>query len=180
MRAAVDELLEHGYAGAKLERVAARAGIAKTTIYRRWGSLEGLLADLMADRSARDVPVPDTGGLDTDLRAMARDAFGTLGESVTRAAFTSVVAAALQDPAARDLLRGFIGGRLAMMKVIIERAVRRGELPAGTDTAGVLQVITAQIFYWLVILGEPASEARADRAAATAAAAARAGALTDG
>jgi len=44
MQAVVAELAENGYAGTTVERVAQRAGIAKTTIYRRWAGLDGLLA----------------------------------------------------------------------------------------------------------------------------------------
>ena len=177
LRAVMDELTEHGYAGARLERVAARAGIAKTTIYRRWGSLQGLLADLMAERSAQQIPVPDTGDLDADLRALARGAVASLQDPANRAALASLVAAAVQDPAARQVLSEFLAARAATMTVIIERAVQRGELPARTEAAEVIQTITAQVYYRLFIAGEQASQAIADRAAATAAAAARTGAL---
>src|SRR5260370_41084769 len=67
LRAIIDELNDNGYAGATVERAAERADVAKTTIYRRWGSLDGLLADFMAERAARELPVPDEGGLDADL-----------------------------------------------------------------------------------------------------------------
>jgi AcrR family transcriptional regulator len=70
--AVVAELTEHGYAGASVERVAQRAGIAKTTIYRRWSGLGGLLADLMAGYAAQEIPVPDEGDLGSDLRALSR------------------------------------------------------------------------------------------------------------
>lgn len=160
-----------------MERVAARAGIAKTTIYRRWGSLEGLLTDLMAERSAQEIPVPDAGDLDADLRALARDVVASLQDPAMRAALASIVAAALRDRAARDVLTRFLAARTAKMTVIVERAVQRGELPARTDAAEVIQTVTAQVYYRLFITGEQVSQAIADRAAATAAAAARTGAL---
>jgi len=61
------------------------------------------------------------------------------------------------------------------MTVIVDRAVRRGEVPAGTDGADIIRTVTALIYYRLFIAGEQASEALADDAAAIAAAAARAG-----
>lgn len=64
-----------------------------------------------------------------------------------------------------------------MMTAIIDRAARRGELPPGTDAAAVIRTVTALNYYRLFIGGEPASREVADGAAATAAAAARAGAL---
>ena len=72
------------------------------------------------------------------------------------------------------MLSRFIAARTAMMTVIVQRAWRRGELPDGTDAAEVLQIVTAQIYYRLFIVGEQPSHGVADRAAATAVAAARA------
>ena len=85
LQAALSELIENGYPGLTVERIAARAGVAKTTIYRRWGSLEGLLADLMAEQAAREIPVQDEGDLGSDLRALARDAVASVRDPAVRA-----------------------------------------------------------------------------------------------
>ena len=175
MQAVIGELIDHGYAGATVEHVAERAGVAKTTIYRRWGSLDGLLADLMAEHAAQQIPVPDEGTLDADLRALARAVVASVRDPAIRAAMASMIAAAVQNPAARQVLFRFLATRTATMTTIIDRAVRRGELPAGTDAAGVLQTVTALIYYRLFIAGEQARDEVADSAAAIAAAAARAG-----
>jgi AcrR family transcriptional regulator len=175
MRAVIGELIDNGYAGTTVERVAARAGIAKTTIYRRWGGLDGLLADLMAEYAAQEIPVPDEGNLDADLRALARGVVASLRDPAIRAAFASMVAAAMQNPSAREVLSRFLAARTAKMTVIVGRAVLRGEVPPGTDAAAVISTITALIYYRLLTLGEQASQDIADRAAATAAAAARTG-----
>jgi AcrR family transcriptional regulator len=178
MQAVVGELIDNGYTGTTVERVAARAGIAKSTIYRRWGGLDGLLADLMAEQAAREIPVPDEGSLDADLRALARAVVASLRDPPIKAAFASVVAAAVQNPSAREVLSGFIAARTAKMTVIIDRAAPRGELPPGTDAAAVLRTVTGLIYYRLFIAGEQACQDIADSAAATAAAAARAGLLS--
>jgi AcrR family transcriptional regulator len=180
MQAAIDELTERGYADTTVERVAARAGIAKTTIYRRWRSLDGLLADLMAERAAQQIPVPDEGDLGSDLRALARSVVAGVRQPAIRAALASIVAAAVQDRAARDVLSRFLDGRVAAMTAIIDRGVLRGELPPGTDAAAVIRTVTALIYYRLFIAGEPATPDVADAAADIAAAAARAGALAAG
>jgi AcrR family transcriptional regulator len=174
LQAVISELVENGYAGTTVERIAARAGVAKTTIYRRWGRLDGLLADLMAQYAAQEIPVPDAGRLDADLRALAREIVASLQSPAIRAAFGSVVAAAIQDRAAQEVLSRFLAARTATMTVIVQRASQRGELPDGVDAAEVLQIVTAQIYYRLFIAGEEPSHGIADRAAATAAAAARA------
>jgi AcrR family transcriptional regulator len=177
LAAVIEELADNGYAGATIERIAARAGIAKTTIYRRWGGLNGLLADLMAGYAGRQIPVPDEGNLGADLRALSRYVVASLQDPAIKTAFTSIVAAAAEDPAARDTLARFIAARAAMMGVIVNRAVERGEVPPGTDAAGVIQIVTAQVYYRLITAGEPLSQDVADRAAAIAAAAARTGVL---
>jgi AcrR family transcriptional regulator len=174
----VTELTEHGYAGVSVERVAARASIAKTTIYRRWGGINGLLADLMAGYAAQEIAVPDEGDLGSDLRALSRAVLAAVGDPAIGAAFASIVAAAARDPAARGILSRFIDGRAATMSVLISRAAHRGEVPADTDAAEVIKTVTAQLYYRLFVAGEPLSQAAADRAAAIAAAAARAGTLS--
>jgi AcrR family transcriptional regulator len=109
--------------------VAARAGIVKTTIYRRWGGLDGLLADLMAEHAAQEIPVPDEGNFDADVRKLARGVVISLREPAIRAAFASMVAAAVQNRSAREVLSRFLAARTAEMTVIIDRAALRGELP---------------------------------------------------
>ena len=178
MKAVVGELIDNGYAGTTVERVAARAGIAKTTIYRRWGGLDGLLADLMAEHAAQEIPVPDEGNLEADLRALARGVVTTLRDPAIRAAFASMVAAAVRTPSAREVLSRFLAARTAKMTVIIGRGELRSELPPGTDAAAVIRTVTALIYYRLFIAGEQASRDIADSAAATAAAAARTGLLS--
>jgi AcrR family transcriptional regulator len=178
MQAVVRELIDNGYADTTVERVAARAGIAKTTIYRRWGGLDGLLADLMAEHAAQEIAVPDEGNLDADLRVLARGVVTSLRDPAIKAAFASMVATAVQNPVAQEVLSRFLATRTAKMTVIISRAIQRGGLPPGTDAAGVIRTVTALIYYRLFIAGEQASEDIADSAAATAAAAARTGVLS--
>ncbi|MFI0777237.1 TetR/AcrR family transcriptional regulator [Streptomyces sp. NPDC021212] len=64
-------LAEHGYPGRTVEYVAERSGVHKTTVYRRWGSVEGLVADALRLAGEDSWTAPDTGILDGDLRALA-------------------------------------------------------------------------------------------------------------
>src|SRR3954468_9201312 len=65
------ELEDVGYAGLTLERVAERSGVHLATLYRRWRTVEGLVVDLLGEIGSTQVPIPDTGSLDPDLRALA-------------------------------------------------------------------------------------------------------------
>jgi len=177
MEAVVSELADSGYAGTTVERVAARAGIAKTTIYRRWGGIDQLLADLMTEQAAVEVPVPDCGDFHSDLRALARAVVDMLQDPPIGAAFASMLAAGTVNPAAREVLSGFIAGRVETMTVIIDRAALRREVPPGTDGAMVIQTMAILIYGRLFVLGEPASRCLADSIAAIVGSAAEGGSL---
>jgi AcrR family transcriptional regulator len=151
--------------------------VAKTTVYRRWGSVEGQVLDLMRDQTARRVPTPDTGDLDTDMRTLARGILGIYRDPAVLAMISSVMAAAIHLPEARQTLSEFFISRITETAIIAERAVRRGDLPADTDTVEVIRMLGAPFYYRLFITGEPVDESVADRAAAAAVAAARAGVL---
>ncbi|WP_433469778.1 TetR/AcrR family transcriptional regulator [Spirillospora sp. CA-128828] len=176
--ATLAELAEHGYRGLTVEGVAARSGVHKTTVYRRWGNADGLIADALDRAAAEPWPVPDTGTLAGDLRDLARlvlHGFTDPAEGPVARAF--VLAAAQSGDAARAL-HAFLARRNEQAAVLVERAARRGEVPPGTDAAEVVRIAVAPLYYRLFITGEPVDEAAADHAAAAACAAARSGALT--
>src|SRR5262245_5375473 len=72
LAATLAELAEGGCAALTMEGVARRAGVHKTTVYRRWGDRESLVVDALTDLIAVEVPVPDGGDVAADLRALAR------------------------------------------------------------------------------------------------------------
>src|SRR3954449_2137582 len=67
------ELGEHGYDGLSMDAVATRAGVHRTTVYRRWGDVGGLLADVLDAASDDDWQPPDTGSLEGDLEALNQE-----------------------------------------------------------------------------------------------------------
>jgi AcrR family transcriptional regulator len=170
------ELVEVGYAGVTIDRVARRAGVAKTTVYRRWGSVGQLVVDVFAHAAGLAIPFADTGTLEGDLRELNRAVVALL-HSPDRAVFDVVVREAVHDPAARAALTGFFAHRLGSAAVIVRRAEARGEVPPGTDAVEVIKHAAAPIYTRLYITGEPVGPADADRAADVAALAARAGLL---
>src|SRR4029453_14191861 len=70
--AALDELAERGWDRVSVESVAARAKVHKTTLYRRWGGKDRLVAEALEAAAERRIQVPDSGDIDQDLRALAR------------------------------------------------------------------------------------------------------------
>ncbi|WP_327003264.1 TetR/AcrR family transcriptional regulator [Dactylosporangium sp. NBC_01737] len=177
LRAAGDALAEHGLANLDLADVARRAVVGKTTVYRRWGTVTGLVADLLLDMAEQSLPRADTGSLAGDLRANARLVQRTLTDPRQGPLFKAVIAAATSDPRTAEALHGFYRTRIREWAPCVDLAVRRGEVPAGTDPDEVILAVSAPLYYRLLASGDPLDESAADTAAAAATAAARAGAF---
>lgn len=171
---AARDLLGEGYAELTVERIAQAAGVHKTSVYRRWTDLEGVLGDLLSEYAAQAVPIPDTGDLGADFAQLAqlvrRGMTGEPGELIT-----ALAAAAPRNPRAAQVVRGFFTERFALAQAVVDQAVARGELPAGTDARAAIEFVGAPFFLRLLVVGEPIDEEFARRAAAAATAAVRAG-----
>lgn len=170
-----DVLAEEGFARLDLADVARRAEVGKTTVYRRWGTATGLMADLLLDMAQQSVPRAETGSLLGDLTANARLVRRTLADPRQGALFKAVIAAATCDPKAAEALHGFYAVRVEEWAPCVEQAAARGEVPADTDPYEVIRAVSAPLYYRLLTTAVPLDEATADRAAAAAAVAARAG-----
>ncbi|MCZ4509225.1 TetR/AcrR family transcriptional regulator [Streptomyces sp. ActVer] len=180
LRAAGDVLAEQGFAHLDLADVARRAEVGKTTVYRRWGNVTGLVADLLAEMAEESLPRTETGGVLGDLRANARLVRGTLADPRQGALFRAVIAAATGDGRTAEALRRFYEVRVAEWAPCVEQGVARGELPSGTDAGEVVRAVSAPLYYVLLTTGVAPGVAAADRAAEAAVAAARAGVFVVG
>ncbi len=175
--AAEDALVEVGFAGLDLGDVARRAEVGRTTVYRRWGSVGALLADLLTDMAEQSLPRARTGSLAEDLRANARLVARTLADPRQGALFRAVLVAATCDPDAAEALHRFYRARVEEWAPCVTEAVDRGELPPGTDSFEVIRAVSAPLYYRMLTTPEPVDEATADRAATAALAAGHAGAF---
>ncbi|RXS65648.1 TetR/AcrR family transcriptional regulator [Streptomyces sp. TM32] len=201
-------LTEHGYPGLTVEYVAEHSGVHKTTLYRRWKDLEGLVADALDLAGEDDWTPPDTGSLEGDLRALAREVVASFADPAVAASGSAMIAAGFRSERAAAALRGYYTERFARCEVLVERAVLRGELPApqeavaglpartrahtaadtadtadtavsgAIDAGALVRSVSAPLFFRLFITREPVEAAHADQAAAATLAAARAGAFT--
>jgi AcrR family transcriptional regulator len=175
LAATLQELGERGYAGMSVDSVAHRAGVHKTTVYRRWATKPNLLLDAVATLAETEIPVPDTGDFLEDMRTFARTIATTItghdGGAVVRGLFSG----ATESAEVRDFLRGFWANRFAQVRPMVQRAVARGEVPADTDADEVIKHLGAPLYYRLLVTAEPITGAAADLAADAAVAAARTG-----
>ncbi|MFI6144573.1 TetR/AcrR family transcriptional regulator [Streptomyces sp. NPDC051109] len=176
LQAAADTLAEQGFAHLDLADIARRAEVGKTTVYRRWGTVTGLVTDLLLDMARQSEPRTETGSLLGDLRANASLVQRTLSDPRQGALFKAVIAAATCDPKAAEALHGFYTTRVEEWVPCVEAAAARGEVPEGTDPHEVIRAASAPLYYRLLTTALPLDAAAADRAATAAAVAARAGA----
>ncbi|MFJ6795011.1 TetR/AcrR family transcriptional regulator [Streptomyces sp. NPDC091268] len=176
LEAAGDLLAEYGFHGLDLGEVARRSGVGKTTVYRRWGTAAGLVADLLGDMAEQSLPRTETGTLLGDLRANAELVRSTLADPRQGALFKAVIAAATTDARTAEALHRFYEVRVAQWAPCVRQAVGRGELPEGTDADEVIRAVSAPLYYRFLTTGAPLDTASAERAASAAALAALAGA----
>lgn len=141
----------NGIGGLTIEAVAQRAGVARTTVYRRWPTRSALIADLLTSRAGVEIPAPDTGTLEGDLTGLATAAAATL-----RGPNLAILRAAVSTSGADDdvaaAFRTYWAERTRIVAVIIERAVQRGEAPVGTDPGLVLHAAAGPL--WLAALSD--------------------------
>ncbi|GAA1634133.1 TetR/AcrR family transcriptional regulator [Nonomuraea maheshkhaliensis] len=176
-RATLAELLEGGYARLTVENVAERSGVHKTTVYRRWGGVEGLIADALELAGDEPWPIPDTGSVEGDLRGIVQLVRTGFDDPELGPVSSAFVAAAMQNSSAARALHDFFVARHEQSAEVVRRAVARGELPDVVDVREVIRVAVAPVYYRLFVAHEPVTERDADRAADAALAAARAGVL---
>lgn len=157
-----------GFDDLTVDAIAARAGVHRATLHRRWGDVGGLLAAALDDSAGGDWTPPDIGTLVGDLRALGDEVGSALAEpdSVTAA----VIAASFRSPVAAEAMRRFLADRYARSEVVVTRAVERGEVAPGADPQAVLVAATAPVYHCALILGAVPDEAAVRRYAEIAAA----------
>ena len=150
--ATAEELSRVGYSALRVEDVAARSGVNKTTIYRRWPTKPDLVGAAL--RAVWESPeVPDTGSLRSDfvasLKKTAAFAMSPIGRGLTRVIQVEQAHPEL-EPIARSMREDFRNLR----EVLVRRGIDRQELPAETDARFLTDMMAAPIFYRLFTEGE--------------------------
>ncbi|MGH2609674.1 MAG: TetR/AcrR family transcriptional regulator [Tepidiformaceae bacterium] len=164
-RATLELLEEVGYGGLSIEAVAARAGVGKPTIYRRFRS-KAELVFAHAIHGPELGPVPDTGSLREDLTALTQ----RILETFLRPAAASVVPGLLEDGTrdpelAARLRASFVESERRMVREILDRAVTRGELARRPDIDLVHALLLGPVFCWIFLAHNPVKRGLAGRLA---------------
>lgn len=163
--AAIDLFVEEGYEGMSMEGVAARAGVGKTTIYRRWESKEDLIVAAI-DELIFEVEPLDTGSLRRDLVELLTQLQVVMSSSRAGEVFPRMVPhVAAGTPLGRAYLQGVIGPRFELLRSVLARAAQRGEVPADLDAELVRGLLVGPIIIWK-LLGRVSSRGARQRAEA--------------
>ncbi|MDB4892532.1 MAG: hypothetical protein JWL61_4387 [Gemmatimonadetes bacterium] len=158
LRAAIEVIRDVGYDAAAMDGIAARAGVGKATVYRRWSSKEALVADAI-ERIMVSRVVPDTGTTRGDLRAVMRDTMRMYHDPQTTALLSGLVAAMARSEQIADAVRsGFVAARRETTRQVIERGIERGDLRANTDIQLALDLLSGPLLLRALITGAPIDE----------------------
>lgn len=158
--AAVESLLaEKTPAEVSMVEIAERAGVAATSLYRRWGDVRALLTEVAVEQLARESPLPDTGSLRGDLCAWMRSVVAGLAQPGGSVFFRVYVGAAPRTPEEGATRAQTVMRRLEQIAVMLDRARERGE-----PTPYVVEVTDHLLapLYMRALFGAPAGEEVAD------------------
>ena len=147
--AALDVLAEQGYEGMTMDAVVARAKASKATVYRRWPSKAHLVHDAVVRMGERDVDLdalPDTGSLRGDVLALTRpEAFGEKRLAVITG-LTSMLGSDSTGVGALAFAAA-VAPWVELNRIVLQRAVARGEVEASTDVDLLARVVPAMCMY---------------------------------
>ncbi|MGH2654356.1 MAG: TetR/AcrR family transcriptional regulator [Actinomycetota bacterium] len=146
--AAIDLFIDEGYEGMSIEGVAARAGVGKTTIYRRWASKEELIVAAI-DELIFEVEPLDTGSLRRDLVDLITQLQVVMSSSRAGQVFPRMVPhVAAGTPLGRVYLQRVIAPRFELLRSVLARAADRGQVPADLDPELVRGLLVGPIMIW--------------------------------
>ncbi|MCX5205453.1 TetR/AcrR family transcriptional regulator [Streptomyces sp. NBC_00237] len=164
LEAADDLLVEKGFSGVTIEGIAARAGVAKQTVYRWWKTKTDILLDAFLQDAAEALTPPDHGDLAQDLRAHLRQLALFLTRSDAGAVFKALIGHAQHDPAFAAALRsGYLDEQRRRDRLPLERAVERGQLALGLDPAAEIDQLVGPVYHRVLVTAEPVDQAFTDR-----------------
>jgi AcrR family transcriptional regulator len=162
LRAAYDLLGEAGLGRFTIEGVAARSGVARTTIYRWWPSKGALAMEGFLDATAPDLALPPTESVVADMRGLLR-LFARLLRGKAGRIIRGIIAEGQSDPETIALfMNGFVAPRRAEGRAIVERGIANGELRPDLDVEMVLVALFGPV-YTRSLLHEALDDAWVDR-----------------
>lgn len=144
-----------GVSGFTVDEVARRSGVAKTTIYRNWSSVDELLFDAL-DRSIKPEPEPDTGSLRGDLLGLTEHLISVSDDErqARRQMFSGLFAASIGDRRLSEVFDRMVTSRCVPVESMVARAQARGELDDDIDIRLVTELLIGPVMFRLMFRNE--------------------------
>jgi len=156
--AALTLLAESGFEGVTVEAVALRAGVAKSTVYRRFPGKPELLVTVLQHACQVPVEDADTGSVVGDLVAVADGLRRSLTDTELGRAMPAVVSAAARHPEVAEAHRSFVATRRAVAVGAVRRGIERGEVDPAVDPDTLLDMVVGPLFHRQLINRRPVTE----------------------
>lgn len=161
--AVLEELAAVGFSRMSIEGIARRAGVGKTAVYRRWKSKLHLVLDLVGAFAVDGLPVPATGSLYGDVRALLEVMSHVLRHPVASAVIPDLLVEASRNPEIADAVRGaLLDGQHRMAQGIVSDAVARGELPTEISPDHALDLLIGPLYWRQVVVRDAVTPAHLD------------------
>ncbi|MFI6375061.1 TetR/AcrR family transcriptional regulator [Streptomyces sp. NPDC050546] len=158
-------LVELGWSKLTLGDVATRAGVAKTTLYRRWAGKNELVVDAVAELFD-ELELPDSGSLAADIEGVVLQFATILARPEAKSGLMAVVSEATRDDALRERIRVSVVER--QKRLVLEgrsRAQTRGELPPEPDPESaartadlIFDMVAGAVVHRTLVSAEPADQ----------------------
>lgn len=150
LRATLELLSEVGFETMSIEAIASRAGVGKTTIYRRYSSKDELVADAI-ESIREEVLIPNTGDLWGDIDTLIENAAQITFTPLGRQAVAMIISSASSNPGfARIYWEKYLQPRRQTFAIVIERAKARNEVQKDLDPDLVFDTMSSIMLYTLI------------------------------
>jgi AcrR family transcriptional regulator len=134
-----------------VDAIASHAGVGKQTIYRWWPSKSAIMIEALTESARDHVRDIDCGDLRGDLEHFIASTFRVVNSRPVAQGLRAMMAEALYDPPAAEVLREYTAQRRAALLMILQRAAARGEFPDGPDMALAVEQAFGFLWYRLLI-----------------------------
>ena len=146
--------MQFGFEDLHLEHVAAKAGVGKATIYRRWASKEALALDLLLELATPHLVVDDTGDTREELVAVVHNTVRALSETPFGMVLKALMSQIAINPALGDSFRRtIVAARQLEIEAVLQRGIARRDLRPDVDVAISTELLVAPVYFRLVLGG---------------------------
>jgi AcrR family transcriptional regulator len=163
LHAADDLLAERGFAGVTIEGIAARAGVAKQTIYRWWPSKVEVLLDTLIEDSQQSLALPETGSAIEDARQYLRQLAAFITGDAAGQVLLALIGEAQHDAEMAGVFHArYLDPRRDEERAMLARGVASGELRPDLDADRALDGLLGPVYYRALVTSGPISAAFTD------------------